>query len=108
MQKRLSILLFFFVFIACSEDEPIRSTDPQNLAVEVIVSDRNTGLVAITATADNTTEYHFYLGDNGAGQPIIQNEGELSYTYSSSGVFLVEEGPMALLEDLLRRIFKSP
>lgn len=94
MKQFLSILTVFlaiFVIPACNESpSPSNGTDPANLVVDVVVASDNSGKVDISASADNVQEFHYYLGDNGAGQPLINSSGILTYTYASSGVYLIE------------------
>ncbi len=92
---RVNFLLFigyalFSALLGCDNTEPENNNDPANMSLLVEVNDDNSGEVLITATADNAIEFHFYLGDNGDGQPIVNSTGDLLYSYKSSGVYVIE------------------
>ena len=87
---RIFLPSLFLLFISCEDNEPSGSTVPANLSVSVAVAEDGTGTVDISATADNTVEYRFYMGDALDAEPIVQTNGKLSYTYKSTGVYVVE------------------
>lgn len=87
---KLFLPTLFLIFIACEDDSPTAADDPANLSVEVTVAEDKSGQVDLTATAQNTVEYHFYMGDGQSTEPIINTTGEISYTYEASGVYLIE------------------
>ena len=52
---------------------------PSNLIANTVVADDGSGIVEVTATADNVTEYHFFMGDQLDDQPIININGKHFY-----------------------------
>lgn len=88
--SKLFIYLFLAFLIACEDNEPANNDLPANLEVDVVVADDGTGNVDVDATADNTTEYHFYMGDAIDADPIINTTGQITYTYDNSGVYVIE------------------
>jgi hypothetical protein len=83
-------LVILFIFFSCGDDSSTpASEDPSNLILDVVVADDNSGIVEITAIADNTTEYQFDVGESGVA--IISNTtGMLTHTYSATGVYEIE------------------
>lgn len=89
--KTIAMLFSFLIislFFSCSGDDSTEVLDPSNLIVETIVSEDRSGNVDITATANNTVEYQYDLGD---GSQIISNTtGLLSYAYAVTGLYEIE------------------
>lgn len=88
MKYLFLFLLLAIAQVSCSDESmPITSADdPSNLEVNVLVYENNSGIVAVSAEADNAVEYQFFMGEN-ENQPIVQNSGDLEYSYENSGRF---------------------
>ncbi len=86
------IIVFCFtaVFASCSEKEVSKtSLEPENLIVNITVSEDGSGLVDISANADNTIEYRFLLGLE--EELIESNEtGVLEYTFIETGSYSIQ------------------
>lgn len=63
--------------------------DPSNLSITVDVADDDSGNVVVTATADNATQYWFYMGD-GTDDPFVNTTGVYEHTYETLGTYLIE------------------
>ena len=83
-------LIILIGLYSCQEKEPATNGDPANLLVEVDNLDDGTGIVEVVATADNTVEYQFFSGDYSTEEPISNSNGIFNYTYSTTGIYLVE------------------
>ena len=86
-------LLLVILLISCNPDEnPGENTtaDPANLTIVVDIADDDSGNVLVTATANNTTEYHFYMGEIAEADPFINDTGIYEYTYSALGTYQIE------------------
>jgi hypothetical protein len=81
MYKKL--LLVLLIIAGCSEDE---EKGPSNLAVNVVISVDGSGLVSVTATADNTSYYLFDFGEPGS-TVIESSNGIATHTYSTTGSY---------------------
>lgn len=82
-------LLLVFLLSSCEESTNDNSDDPSNLSVEINLSEDNSGLVEITATAENAVLYQFDMGESGSN--VISNEtGSASYTYTIPGIYDIE------------------
>ncbi len=86
---RLKFLLIFVVALilgSCSENQMDTTLDDvSNLEVSVDVSNDNSGMVVITVSADNTTEFHFYVNDGFTQDPSISQNGTHTHIYASTG-----------------------
>ena len=60
----VSILLSFLLIFCDKNDTPSNSGDPSNLTLTVISIDDETGNVVIRATAENATEYRWFIGNS--------------------------------------------
>jgi len=84
---KYSYLLLLLLFLtACDDDDPQATNpdDPTNLSLDIFVYEDESGTVVISALAENTTEYHFFMDDD-SPDPIIKSTGDLEYTYVRSG-----------------------
>ncbi len=84
------LVFLFFITISCSKNNTPSgdSTDPQNLTLELTISEDGSGKVDIIANAENTLEYQFNLGDNTA--PKTNTNGLLQHSYAASGTYEIE------------------
>ena len=90
MTKQL-LLLLLVTFLSCGGDNTTNNTnEPSDLSIEVIQSEVELGLVTVQAQAKNTSEFHFYPNDGITNDPIINNSGEFTYTFSSFGTYTIE------------------
>lgn len=80
MIKQLFFLIFLISFslLACDNGTP-ETNEPENLTVNIDISNVNEGIVDITATAENAVEYK-----------VLINEDENSALTNSSGVFQLD------------------
>lgn len=86
----IAIVSILTVFTSCADDENSGSSDiPANLVVDIQVSEDNPQVVTITATADHAIRYEFEAGDNNQNTAESNESGQFSYTYESSGVYLI-------------------
>lgn len=87
--KNLKIALpifALFMFIHCSSEEPVNTSDPANLNIEIVSVDEETTEVLIQATAENTIQFQFFVEN--AIDPVETNEtGTFSYTFNDYGTF---------------------
>ncbi|TVQ11204.1 MAG: glycoside hydrolase family 16 protein [Bacteroidetes bacterium] len=87
--RLIGLVLILQGLIACGSEEILDSADPANLQVELNIADDGSGKVEILATADNTVEYEFRLGNN--PEPEERNTtGLFEYTFEISGNYEVE------------------
>ena len=90
-----NLVLYFWIILcafSCGGDEvPDNGNpdDPSNLEMDVLVYDDKSGTVVVTATAENTSEYHFYMDDDET-EPYISTEGYYEYTYALTGSYTIE------------------
>ena len=92
MKYLFLLLSLSFLITACSDKDnasPSDPNDPMDLELNFLVYENGSGIVVITATATNATEYHFYMGDDD-NEAIVLNDGTYEHTYVSSGSYLVE------------------
>ena len=95
---RLFQLLFFVLlasaaFVSCSStDDPSTTNpgDPSNLSVEVAVSDDRSGLVTVTAQADNAILYEFDFGTPAVDDVGSSESGFIEFVYENTGTFTIE------------------
>lgn len=83
------LIIMSIVIISCEKEESPSEQEPTDLVIEVNNLDDGSGIVEISATANNTIEYQLTPGDN-SSSPISNTTGEFNYTYSASGVYLLE------------------
>lgn len=85
----LIIGLFTLLFFSCQEEEtqldPLLA--PSNLVFNVDVSQDGSGLVNMTASADNAIIYHFYFDLGDSENPQTSSEGNASFLYKTSGTY---------------------
>lgn len=81
------ILILALLFTACEKDEePVDTSIPSNLSIEVLSVDNETMEVSIQANAQNTSQYHLYIGSS--PDPEEFNEtGYFEYTFEDNGVY---------------------
>ena len=81
--------------------------DPSDLTMNVLVYDDGSGVVAVSATATNATEYQFFMGD--ADQTVLTDaDGNIEFTYAASGNYTIEVrayGPSGRYMKDVERIF---
>ncbi|WP_420315885.1 family 16 glycosylhydrolase [Ekhidna sp.] len=87
-KKSFLFVLLSIIIFSCDDSSPTASTeDPSNLMVEINVSEESRD-ISVKATAQNTVEYQFDLGD---GSDIITNTtGMVDYTYDDDGNYTVD------------------
>lgn len=94
MLRYFSFILVLCMFIcSCNpEDDNGSGTsgDPSNLTIQVDVATDGSGEVVVSASADNTTRYEFYMGDGNPNEPFENTTGMHQYTYESIGTYKVE------------------
>lgn len=88
---RLLSLTLLAAFVACGDDGSSEDPTiiPTNLEVTITNSDNGSGLVSVTATADNAFAYDFFFGEF-TNDPIRSSSGIVNYTYSESGEYDIE------------------
>lgn len=85
------LLAVVFILGSCSGSQTTsNSGDSSNLVVDVAISNDNSGVVVISATADNATEFHFYVNDGFTSDPFISQTGSHTHTYASTGTYIIE------------------
>jgi beta-glucanase (GH16 family) len=88
--------LFYFALlvlfaIACEPTPPQNgSEDPSDLEFVTDIATDGSGKVIVTATAKNTVEYRFYMGDNGTEEPYSNQNGVYEHFYELLGTYIVE------------------
>jgi beta-glucanase (GH16 family) len=90
MQKFLYIFSLLLIYSCGGDTKSSGTGEPSNLNVEVLISEVDLGLVTIQASAENTSEFHFYPNDGVTFDPIINNTGTFMYTYQSLGTYVIE------------------
>lgn len=91
MNKLLFICSIFFFLSSCDGDgNNTDSSEPSNLTIEISSSEEDNGLVYVQASADNTSEYHFFPNDGISEDPLINVTGTFTYTYQTFGTYIVE------------------
>lgn len=91
MQRLLIINLLFLVLIGCAkDDDPAQLVSPENLQLTAEVSDDGSGHVTFSASAEHVNYYNYYFGEDSNDGAVISNDGTATYTYSSSGDYLVK------------------
>ena len=92
MRKFASInllLILLFVLLSCSSDSGSDTIDPTNLTVTVDVLSDGSGTIDVIAIADNAIRYELYPGENITESPISNTSGLFSYSYETTGVYLL-------------------
>ena len=76
---------------SCSSDDPVTNpNEPRGLNIEIVNPNDGSGMVTVAATAFNTVEYHFYMGDGQSQDPLVSTDGIIEYKYQVLGTYLVE------------------
>lgn len=85
----IPIILLLQLIVACGGDSSeIISVDPSNLVLDVVVSTDGSGLITLTAKADNAVEFQFYNGDT---DDVESNAtGSFQYSYVRPGTYTIE------------------
>jgi hypothetical protein len=82
-------LIIILLLSSCDGKEIINTSDPSNLVVEIIISDDGSGIVHITATADNAIEYQLRIGTN--DEDVVTNTtGIFDHTFLQTGNYQIE------------------
>lgn len=90
MKQYILAIFILVIGISCSKDDsPDSSGDPTNLEVAININEDGSGVVEFVITAENATNYEINTGEPGSEIIGISN-GTFSYTYSETGVYLVE------------------
>ncbi len=90
MKYVFGIIFLLGSLLACSDkDDTSMNLDPSNLVVEIIVASDNSGTVSVTATALNTTEFHFFMGEE-SGMTHSNSSGIYEHIYQETGNYTVE------------------
>lgn len=76
------------LFAFCKKEDDPDNGDPKNLAIEVLSIDQETGKVSLRAYAENTVQYHFYIGDSETAEEI-NTTGLFEYTFGEEGEYTV-------------------
>lgn len=89
--KHIFVLRYLFVILltpiciySCKEKEETITQDPSNLIVIVTQSETEPGKINIEATADNTTEFRFYIDSNEEAAES-NTTGLFEYTFIEEG-----------------------
>jgi hypothetical protein len=88
--KSILAMVLFLCFISCgdkSTDEPV--VVPSNLEFTADVASDGSGVVTVTATADNASYFTITFGESTAETPIIANDGKATHTYIASGTYTI-------------------
>lgn len=102
LQTRLLFLLSLLLTFSCGDDI-IDDAEPANLVVEVIYGEEENGYVQLQASADNTVEYQFRLGNN--SEPDETNTtGLFEYTFENSGNYEVDVRAIGASGRYLRKV----
>lgn len=83
-----SLLICLFIF-ACGGEVSESMDDPTNLELDVVVYDDNSGTVVVNASAQNTVEFQFFMGED---QNLTHSSasGYFEYTYATTGSYTIE------------------
>ncbi len=90
--KHLVFSLIMFSIVACDDgNNPDNDNpgDPANLNLDILVYEDLTGIVVVSATAENAVEYHYFM-DDGTEVPFISSSGTYEYTYAKSGSYNIQ------------------
>ena len=91
--KLITLTLAIVTFFSCgSSDSPTEPNtgDPQNLSIEVDVSDDRSGRVIVTATADNAILYEFDMGTTSTNDFGSSETGVFEFVYENTGSYIIE------------------
>ena len=89
--KNCAFYLFVLVIVfSCGNDETPSGMpgDPSNLIVDILNYDDGSGIVVVSASGTDVTEYEFNMGD-GVASPIKQSSGTYEYTYEATGSYTI-------------------
>ncbi len=101
------ILIILFFFVSCDNNIP-ETNEPENLNVEITISDNDSGIVDVVASADNTIEYMLMVNDDlqsaetntsGTFQLTFDLEGYYDLelrAYGNSGKYIKKEQQIAI------------
>lgn len=94
MKSLLFSSFLILLFSACESGPGITPSesnpeDPRNLEISILNYDDGSGIVAISASADNAVEYQFYL-DDGSSSPVVKATGDYEHTYEDTGTYTIE------------------
>ena len=84
----LLLVTAFFLTSCSKEDDTGDSDDPANLTIEVVSIDYDTYNVVIQASAVNTVQYHFYVGDSDTPEDANVT-GSFQYTFDGYGMYSI-------------------
>ncbi|MFN2395916.1 MAG: family 16 glycosylhydrolase [Bacteroidales bacterium] len=102
LQPRLFFILSLFFTFSCGDDIT-DDIEPANLIIEVTYDEEESGYVKLQATADNTVEYEFRLGNN--PEPDETNSsGIFEYSFENSGNYEVDVRAVGASGKYLRKI----
>lgn len=76
--------------VGCSETPEPDGVEPTNLAVQITNPNDGSGIVYLQVSAENTTGYHFYFGEDENEEPYWSEVGIASHTYKDSGNYTLE------------------
>ncbi len=79
----------FLLLTSCKNDAAESTIDPENLQVDITISEDGSGIIDVIATANNTTNYTFY-SNNSIGDSITNTTGVFTYTYAITGVYTLQ------------------
>ena len=85
------LILALILLSSCGGDsEPMTGNpaDPSNLVLDVVTSDNNSGIVNVTATAINATEFEFDMGED-PDLVVRKVTGNFAYTYKNTGSYTI-------------------
>ncbi len=85
----MSLILIMIVAQSCKETEDPIYEFPENLQVEITLSDTEYGKVIIQATADNANEYQLFI-DAATEPEFINSTGLFEYVFNNPGSHLIE------------------
>ncbi len=86
--NKLLLLLLFTLTVSCSKAEHAPASLNLQLAVEV--TNDGSGVVAVTATANNADRYYFTFGKSSNEEGLRSTVGKASVTYTSSGKYTIK------------------
>ncbi len=81
----LTLIISLLFTFSCEESDAV-SSDPSDLSLDVVISEDGSGLVSVTASAINVTQFSFHSGEIDS-DTIINTTGEFDYTYSLTGLY---------------------
>jgi len=84
----LLLLLFFTLSVSCSKAEHAPAS--LNLQLSVDVVNDGSGVVHVSATANNADRYYFSFGKSDNEEGLRSTDGKASVTYTSSGKYTIK------------------